>query len=410
MRDSKMVFSAGVAVLGLAVAAASAQDALSPDRQYGVNVGQANISPYVHMGYFQDDNPDFVRKGEKDGKFATRKDYDSSGYNMHPGVDLKIPGNDVSLTGNAFYSFEHYEADFMENREDWGESLKFTYNAPRDLDISLNEFYKYVREDDEDAVRWNDRYQLGAGASVHKGIGEKTGASVTASYSDIDYDNEFLYDRSSYNLGARLSRAVTDKMNVQVSGHYTGSESDGQDGTADTWTALVGVSSRVTEKINYDLNVGYHLYSGFGDDDEKSTVAYSGTIGWRATDKFAMHLSGSSEFHPAEDEAANSIRSYRVGLGATYRPIERWLFTARLGYADEDYTKRVGGGANSIMDDRITGRKRHDGFYSASLGASFALAKFASVNAGFVYSLNDSTIEAYEYDRWRATVGLTLRY
>ena len=410
MRDLKIVLSAGIAVSVLAAAAANAQDALSPDRDYGINVGQANISPYIHLGYFYDDNPDFVRKGEKGGKYATSDDYDSAGYNIRPGIDLKLPGNDVTLTGNAFYSLERYDKDFMEDRDEWGESLGLTVNAPRDLDISVSELYRYVSEEDEDAVRWDDRYELRAGASVHKGIGERTGLTVSGHYDSIDYDNEYLYDRDSYGIGARLSRAVTEKMNAQVSGHYTGSGSDGQDGTADTWTALVGVSSRATDKITYDLNVGYHLYSGFGSDNDESTVAYSASVKWAATDKFNVSLSGSSEFHPSEDEADNSIRVYRVGLGAAYRPVERWLFTARLGYTDEDYTKKVYTGANTIMDGRIAGKNRHDGFYSMSLGAAFALAKFASINGGFVYSFDESSIEAYEYDRWRATIGLSLRY
>ena len=409
MKQNLIALSASAAVVAITAGFANAQAPLSPDRQYGINIGQANISPYVHLGYFYDDNPDFVRKGEKGGKFGTSKDYDSWGYNIRPGVDLKIPGNDVNLTGNAFYSMERYEKDFVEERNDWGESLALTINCPRDLDFRLNQLYKFVHEEDDEAARWDDRQELGFGGSVHKGIGEKTDVTLRGSYKDLDYDSEALNDRSSYTVGAVLSRAVTEKMNAKVTGHYTGSESEKQDGTADTWTALVGVSSRATEKITYDLNVGYHLYTGFGDDDDESTVAYDGSIHWAATDKFGLRLSGSSEFHPSEDEDDNSIRSYRAALSAHYRPVERWLFTARLGYTDQDYTKPVKTGPNTTMGG-VTGLKRHDRLYSTSLGAAFALAKFASINGNFTYSFDDSSIEAYEYDRWRATLGLTLRY
>ncbi len=410
MNQNSVTISVCTAILAISAGAAFAQAPLSPDRQYGINIGQLNVSPYIHGNIFYDQNPDFVRTGEKNGKFATRKDYDSWGYNLRPGVDLKLPGNDVNLTGNAFYAIERYEQDFMEKRDDWGESLQLTINCPRDLDIRLNELYQYVEEEDEDAVRWEDRYEIRVGGSVHKGIGEKTDVTVNASYGEIDYDSDLLYDRSNYKVGASISRAVTEKMNAKISGHYTGSESEKQEGTADTWTGLVGISSRATDKITYDLNVGYHLYTGFGSDDDESTVAYDGTIRWAPTDKFGLNLSGSSEFHPSEDESDNSIRSYRVGLGATYRPIERWLLTARLAYRDQDYTKKVNTGANTIMEGEIIGKHRRDAFYSMSLGASFALAKFASINGNFTYSFDDSTIEQYEYDRWRASLGLTLRY
>lgn len=398
------------AVAAVPVGMAVAQGALSSERDYGINAGRLNISPYVSAGVFYDDNPDFVRKGEKGGKFGTEEEYDSFGYRIRPGVDLKLPGNDVNLTGNAFYSLERYEEDFMEDRDEWGESLGFSYNAPRDLDFKLNEHYRYVREQDEDSVRWDDRYEMGVGGSVHKGIGEKTDVTVSGNYSELDYDSETLYDWHRYGVGAALSRAVTEKMNAKITGRYSGSESDRQDGTADTWTGLIGVSSRATDKISYDLNVGFHQYTGFKGDNSKTTVAYSGDVKWAPTDKFNVSLNGSSEFHPSEDEALNSIRSYRVGLGASYRPVERWLFTSRLSLRQQDYTKPVKEGSGTLMSSGIIGRHRRDNYYTFSVGASFMLTKNASLNGNFIYSFDDSTISDYEYDRWRATLGITLRY
>ena len=97
-------------------------------------------------------------------------------------------------------------------------------------------------------------------------------------------------------------------------------------------------------------------------------------------------------------------------LGASYRPVDRWLFTSRLSLRQQDYTKKIREGSGTIMSSGIVGRHRRDNYYTFSLGASFMLTKNASINGNFLYSFDDSTIPEYEYDRWRATLGITLRY
>jgi hypothetical protein len=393
MKHPSLLFAASLALL--ASASAFAQDMFLPNDRYGIILGSARVSPHASAGVFFDSNPDYVREGEEDARFGTAEDYDSWGYSVQPGVDLKWQANHWLLAADAWYTMERFEKEFLESRDSWGESASLSFEGQRDLYVTVAESYKYVRETDEDAARWKDRYELAAGIDVDKALGEKTIVGAGAKYRSLDYDSSLLNDWSKVSLDARLARAITEKMNATLTGRYETDESEHQDGSADTWTGLLGVSSRATDKISYSLGVGVHFYTGF-DDSEKTKFAYHAQAKWAPTEKFDLSLAGNTSFYPAEDEFDSSIYEIGAGLVARYRPISRWLLSASLNYQREDYTQEVRTGSNVIMDESaILGRHRVDNYVTAVAGASFALSQYASVNGRFAYSFDDSTIAEY---------------
>ncbi len=207
-----------------------------------------------------------------------------------------------------------------------------------------------------------------------------------------------------------LATRLTDKTDGLLVGGITTHSADDQKGHAESYIINAGVASRATDKIAYRMTAGVEIYTGF--DDQDTEVGFSYDLGgfWRATEKLTLSLSGRSAYEPAEDVGQNSMLVSTVGLKADYRPLTRWQFTLGGAYRREDYVDNIVVNNAAVQTVADGGEDRTDDQLCGHAQVVFGLNKYASLFANGIYTYTTSSIDDLDYDRWRVTAGVALRY
>ena len=99
-----------------------------------------------------------------------------------------------------------------------------------------------------------------------------------------------------------------------------------------------------------------------------------------------------------------------LGLVLNYRPLTRWALTVGGAYRREDYTREIE--LNQMQPTTVAagGRERTDDQLSGHAQLVYGVNRYASIFVGGNYTYTTSSIEEFDYKRWRANAGLALRY
>lgn len=403
----------------------------------GIWVGSIlNISPYANASWFREENPQQARTQKKEimKQEGTWEDK-SDGWAARVGADLLLPGNDWKVVGNVYYDWERYDSDLTEDENDWGESLAYSGKTDGGLAWSLTESVKQ-RDLDEVMIAdqpydWNtqDRLEYVFGGRLSKAISEKTTLGIRGSYSKTDYDAENLYDYVRYGGGLTFARKLTEKTDWTLSASHSIGEQKknykGPDKSLDyiekskthSTKLMAGLRTRSTEKLSFNASAGIEFYEGFedrnGDSDEETTFTYHIGSTWKATERLTIGINGLGEYEIAEDIDANSVEAKSIGLSAAYRPFERIKLTAGVTYRREDYQNPVLR-QNTVNRNPYlasdAGEKRSDDNLYLTGKIIVAINSYASIFGAATYRDVTSSIEDFEYNRARYSIGAAVRY
>lgn len=366
----------------------------------GFKFNNLTVSPFVNFEYSYDSNVDY-----------DKNEYDDSILSVNPGVDISYKGNDWGLSGNAWYGYDRY-CDYDDlNRSRYGERLNFYTESAKGWRFVLGESYLKSQENDSiiDGGRglWRDREQFELTSALSYQLSERTGITLSGLYSDLDYSNDSskyapLYGWQEWNVGLELSRKLTEKSNLLLTGSYQNYTSDGSgvgwNDTSDGYTVMGGFGSRATERITYRALTGVSWFD-YGNDDQLSGWTYSLDGSWVISKKWAATVAGSSYFQPSEQMQSQAMQVYALSAGLTYRPMRKVTTQFDVAYRREEneYSRF---GSSAITDDIFSTRFRVD----------YQLMRYVSLYSGVEYQKQLSDDDDYEFDRFRGSLGLSLRY
>ena len=396
-RNSRYVLASVVslvsAMLGTAVYAAD---------EYGFRFNNLTISPYVNLEANFDSNVDI-----------DTNQYDDWYLTVNPGVDLTYTGNNWGLSGNLWYSYDKYQQYDVLDEPRYGESLKGYWVSPKGWNFVLGQSYLKSKSNDSilDGGRgiWRERDYLDFQGALSYQMSERTGATLSGQYSELNYKNDNtkygrLYGWQEWSVGLQLARKLTEKSNLLLSGTHQEYEADNAQGAgwknkSEGYSLMAGLGSRATERITYRALTGASLFS-YGDQGNVVGWTYSLDANWVINDKWAATVVGSSYFQPSETEANQSMQVYTISSGVTYRPFRKLTLYGDIAYRQEkDEYERAG-----------FGEKMQDDIWSARFRADYRLQRYVSIYAGLEYSDWTSDRKEYEYDRILGTIGVKLRY
>ncbi len=366
----------------------------------GFKFNNLNVSPFVNLEYAYDSNVDY----------DNGKEYDDTILSINPGVDFDYKGNDWGLSGDVWYGYEDYQDNDQLSSDRYGQSLKFYAESPKGIRFILGESYLKSKENDSilDGGRgiWRERDMFEIDSALAYQLSERTGITLSGMLSNLDYENDQdqyapLYGWREWSVGLELARKLTEKSNLLVSGSYQEYESKnaiGIDNSSTGYSLMAGLGSRATEKISYRALVGMSWFDYAGQ-DQLSGFTYSLDANWLINRKWAMTVAGSSYFQPSETEANQAMQAYVLSAGWTYRPMRRLTTRWDIGYRREEneYSNNGDGGAT---DDIISARARAD----------YQLMRYLTVYGSLEYQDRMSDAEENEFDRYRGSLGLSLRY
>jgi hypothetical protein len=366
-----------------------------------------SVSPYVNLEYTYDSNVNYS-DGDEEGDHM---------ISINPGIDLNYKGNDWGLNGNVWYRRSMYHENDRLDKDSFGENMDFFWESPKGLSILLGE--SWTLSDQSDSLTsdsggqglWRGRNQFDITAAVAYNLSEKTSVTLHGMYSDMWYDNDqdeygALYGWSEVSVGLGLSRQLTAKSNFLLNGSYQEYTSDGAQGGVSSdstgYTTMAGFGSRATERIKYNLLAGVSMFDYAGGDEMQSFV-YNANVSWKISHKLSATFAGSSQYQPSEREANQATQNYTATVGLSHQTTRRLTTSVDLAYRREEneYDYDYGNGVKS---------SEHDDRYSVRLMARYKLRKYVSLYAGVESEYQKSQEETDEFDRYRGTLGVNLRY
>lgn len=380
---SKFSKGSGLLLSALAFASAVAPsvavadvDALPENRGFNVG-GVANVSPFLTLNFLYDTNPNNAREGKKkvwkeawDRRLVeegTERDpfQDSWGYTVTPGIDITVPGNCWALIGRVKYTADRYDYEDVDDRDDWSESLTLSgqTESDRPLSWSISEMVRQSMYDEDYEYSNDDRLEWQLGAGLSKKISEKTSIGVNGSYSFEDFDDDTLHDHKRYGGRAHFARKLTDKTSWTLTATHDITKQDDfelirygthvreytreerGDKKAQSTRFLIGLTTHSDEKLSFDIRVGIENYKGFedaeGERDTEQTITYELGAAWKYNERLSFGLSGHGQYEPSEDVDSNSCDTKSVDLSANYRIGDNLFLRAGIGYAYEDYEHKI---------------------------------------------------------------------
>ncbi|MFA7173691.1 MAG: outer membrane beta-barrel protein [Kiritimatiellia bacterium] len=373
------------------------------DEELGFRYNNLSVSPYVNLEYTYNSNVDYSKGQKRDDHI----------FSINPGVDLNYKGNDWGLKGNAWYDHDYYHEYDILDKDSYGESVDFYWESPKGLKLLLGQ--RYVNSSQNDSLTsdsgrglWRDRNQLDINGALAYQFSEKTSVTLSGLYSDLSYENDTrkyggLYGWTLYSVGLQLARQMTAKSDFLVSGSYQQYHSDGARGGVDSssvgYTLMAGVGSRATERVMYSLKAGASLFD-YAKGDQMAGFVYEGHLSWLMSKKWALSFAGTSSFQPSEYEVNQADQTYSVSSSLTYKTTRRLTTSLDLAYRREERQINTANARDGDGDDR----------YSARLMARYKLRKYVNLYAGLEYEEQFSDQNMNEFNRYRGTLGLNLRY
>ena len=408
----KTSFAAVAAFQAAALFAAGGSEAEKPEGFRFFN-NHLVVKPYVSFAYTYDSNIDSTKHASDDSIFL-----------VSPAMDFMWRADTWVLTGSVWYRYNYYcEYNDQMGENSYGENLawKWTTSKPGEKGWSamIKEQYAYTSQSDDISSGgrgvWRDRETINASGALERRFTDRLHADVSASYNYIDYVNDShkyapLYGWSQYSFGAEAGYAASKWTDLLVAGGYSRYHQHGGKGyrnyktSSESYTVLAGFGTHATEKIEYRLLGGVSWLNYGGHDGADSGWTYQMSANWRITRQWQISALGSSYYQPSERTLGTAVKVSSISAGVSYLTLgDKLTLTANAAFRYEEnvYSDRYLG-STSDYDTR---------FFSARLGANYTLNRWMSIYGNVSWEEEwNSEHDAYDYDRFRGTLGVRFHY
>jgi len=402
--------------LGAAVATARAEVL---DRPEGIKIGQRmTLRPYVSMSASYDSNVRSSHEHESDDVMWT----------ISPGLGLSYNAENWSLLANGYYSYRDYckseNSDY--DQHSYGQDLRWNWanstGAEKGWSLVLGESFQQITMADDMTLSDGRGYsadsrQLQVSGAIQRRFNEHWHGNVNGNYYWLNYDNN---DDDRYNMygwdrwmaGSEIGFAPSKWTDILLTGSYQGYTQDntshsGISSDSQGFSFQGGLGSYMTDRISYRLLVGWSRFEyGSGDQTDDGFV-YTASGNWKIGETWNTMLLASSYYQPSERQYASSSRVDALSWGLAKLMIRgklRGTLDFRYHRDTNDYAGSESGDFDYVVD-----------VITARLGFDYNLNRLLAffVNGEYQKSWNDkssSRYGAYDYDRWRVTVGIRLKY
>lgn len=362
------------------------------------------------------------------GSTASANPFSAIGENMH--VYL-IGGMSVRYDDNIFLSGTNVQSDIV-TQVNAGVELEYGgRDTPNSLSMMFaqNWFFYHTRSEnnakhwafrgDADYVgsrgsvsasasmtpnSYNTRDELGLGGLVQSvsyaasvsgtyNLTGKTRLNGGITYRTTEYATDGYSNQATVTVPVRVLYEVTAKTDVRAGYTYRATFiTDFPDQNSQDHTLSMGTTREISSTLSGDIEIGLthrQLSSG----ESGTIVPIDGRLSWVATPRMVYTAYVHRDFGNSA-LAGNTYLQTLVGLRMGYNLAERWNAGAGLEYEIAEY----------YNSERI------DNYWTGNLDLSYAPSRFMSMSAGYVYRMNQSTIEQAEFDNNQLTFSLNARY
>ena len=328
---------------------------------------------------------------------------------------------------SGFYNYRQYfdSSHDRYNHHTFGEDLRWNWanstGTEKGWSLILGESYQQITMADDMVMDGGQNYsgdsqQFQIAGSAQRRFNQHWHGDVNASYYWLNYDNDTSSRYAYYGwdrilVGAEAGFAPSRWTDILLSGSYQYYDQDNADGSAvvgDTsqgYSLQGGLGPYMTDRISYRLLAGWSMFD-YGDSaDKANSFVYTASGNWKIGETWNTMLLASSYYQPSERQYASRSRVDAVSWGIAKEMVRGKLrATFDLRYRHETNESAVDSDWDYALD-----------IWTGRLGADYTLCRFLSLFAYAEYqkSMNDEADNrngAYDYDRWRITIGAKLQY
>lgn len=408
----KLLFATVLAATGLAFA-----DADLLNRAPGIKIGERlTLRPYVCFSYTFDSNPDSTRDGDDNASYWT----------VNPGFDFDFVGENWEIVGAAYYQYHAFSSgrETSLNNSSYGEQLGFKWtnieNGGKGWFAQISERYSVINQNDDTSHSdgrglWRDRQQFDVSAVLQRRFNEHWHAAANASYYWLDYANDkndyaHLYGWDRWTAGLQFGYTASKWTDIFIAGNYQGYTQDTYGGQSSSlsresfgWTVHLGVGSYLTDRISYRVSGGFSQFE-YGDESTANGFTYQGDLNWKFGETWSTTLLLASYYQPSEREYGSAIRCDSVSWGLA-KSLVKGKLNATLDAAYRRDTHVYNSGSGSDWDLNIITARLALNYRINRIFTVFARGEFQNeLNGG------GGVGRHYDYERWRATVGVKFTY
>jgi len=414
-----------------AIAASSVLAAVAGfNDESGIKVGdRLTLTPYVSLSYTYDSNIDSSRHGKS-----------GSSWSINPGISAAYKSDNLQIDGGVFYTYHAYNRYTSQlNSSSYGEMLSLSWQNSlaneAGWSLKVRESYSKISQDDDMSNHngrgiGRDSQKVTFGGVLERRLNERVHAAVNADYYLMDYDNDVdkyapLYGWKRAGAGGEIGYAASQWLDFILAANYmwywqdnNKNRSEVWAGDRDTrgkhisgdsrgWSVMGGVATRASEKLTYRILGGWSKFDYGNGVKSVDGWTYQVSADWQLDVENTTHimLMGASYYQPSEREYGSAIKVYNLCVGLGKGLVRNKLrATIDLAYRKETH-EYVEYDSDDIDEDIITAR----------FGLSYNINRIASIFGSIEYQTEMAKggavhNNAYDYDRWRGTVGLRLTY
>ena len=390
------------------------------DRPSGIKIGERlTLRPFVSISLTYDSNVEANSRG--DGK------KDDFLWTISPSLWLHYNAETWSVILSGFYNYRQYfdscHANY--NHHNFGEDLRWNWanstGTEKGWSLILGESYQQITMADDMVMDGGQNYsgdsqQFQLAGSAQRRFNQYWHGDVNASYYWLNYDNDTSSRYAYYGwdrilVGAEAGFAPSRWTDILLSGSYQYYNQDNAEGssvvgdTSQGYSLQGGLGSYMTDRISYRLLAGWSMFD-YGDSADKANgFVYTASGNWKIGETWNTMLLASSYYQPSERQYASRSRVDAVSWGIAKEMVRGKLrATFDLRYRHETNESAVDSDWDYALD-----------IWTGRLGTDYTLCRFLSLFAYAEYqkSMNDEADNrngAYDYDRWRITIGARLQY
>ena len=317
----------------------------------------------------------------------------SPGFNAVLGrnaADLDI-GLSTSVDFNRFQDRDELDSELLHF------AANAAYRSSR-LELSAHAAYDETKSNTELANRDGDlleRETTTFGLEGEYTLSPKLSFGFGVNWDEIAYVGNYAadYDDRAYTkFPLDIFYELTPKLDLSA-GYIRSNidvERDGLDATTDNIN--VGLRGELLPKLSGFFKIGYNQYENDNGSRDTASMSIDSTLSWNASSKFTHKLTFYRNFDASAVGTGTEITDLK--WSTSYFLNNKTMLSARAGFKVRDYL--VGG--------------REDELTSLGVNGSYRINSNWNINAGYVFTNNDSNLAGSSYDDDILTITAILTY
>lgn len=392
----------------------------------GVHMGNLVVSPFASLSITYDSNVYLAPRGDE------QEDYF---LDFVPGLAFINRTDRLIISGRGWGQFRRYDDATDKDSDTFGERVGAVWGYEDRLSLALNQ--KFIRlEDYEITPRSVDTLNLTSQNlmltedrterlerdvfDISPVLSYKTSGpfefDLGYSYGYVDYTSEQqfqgheLFDWHEDRVQIEARYRLSDRTSALLTGQYSLQDSDGFSDKSEFIILRGGLLYQVTAKTAVKAGAGVQEYD-FGGESEAaqdldSTIFNFDLAGtWEVTEKVDFEISGRNSIQPATQYDSNTKEVLLASAGFAYEVTETVSLSLAGSFRRDDYVGKV------LVNEELRAKRRDLWGGRLRLGYEPRANFFDMYLEGSYEDVADNLEDDYnDYEQWRLSLGLALRY